>query len=195
MTDEERALVEAIERDPGDDGARLVYADWLEEQGDDRRAAWLRAEVEFHAAVVAERDAPRANLLVYLRRRSEDPSERARVVLAGLRETVPMGWIARFARGPIENRRCTSASVRYLHDCPESWEHLVHAEHPRVRDCQTCGRRVWFCETVAQAGAAAGQGHSVVVEPSQPRDGTLEPAVDAALSQLADGDDLGPLDS
>jgi uncharacterized protein (TIGR02996 family) len=42
MSDEE-ALLAAIEQDPDDDATRLVYADWLEEQGD-IRGEYLRLE-------------------------------------------------------------------------------------------------------------------------------------------------------
>ena len=37
------ALVEAIRDDPDDDDLRLVFADWLEEHGQEDRAAWVRA--------------------------------------------------------------------------------------------------------------------------------------------------------
>jgi len=36
MDDVERAFIEAIQRDPEDDEARTVYADWLEQRGDPR---------------------------------------------------------------------------------------------------------------------------------------------------------------
>jgi uncharacterized protein (TIGR02996 family) len=40
---DEAAFLEAIREDPNDDAARLVYADWLEEQGDSR-CEYLRLE-------------------------------------------------------------------------------------------------------------------------------------------------------
>lgn len=45
MTNTGHNLLQAILADPGDDALRLVYADWLEEQGDDRdrwRATMMR---------------------------------------------------------------------------------------------------------------------------------------------------------
>ncbi|MCA9177425.1 MAG: TIGR02996 domain-containing protein [Planctomycetales bacterium] len=42
----EAGLLDAIQRDPQDETARLIYADWLEERGD-LRAQYLRAELEF----------------------------------------------------------------------------------------------------------------------------------------------------
>ncbi len=46
MNNEEEALIRTIVDKPGDDTARLVYADWLDER-DDPRGAYLRAELEW----------------------------------------------------------------------------------------------------------------------------------------------------
>lgn len=43
MTDRE-ALMKAILTDPADDTARLVYADWLQEHGEDARAEFIRVQ-------------------------------------------------------------------------------------------------------------------------------------------------------
>ena len=43
VDDVERAFIEAIQRDPEDDEARTVYADWLEQRGDPR-GEWVRLE-------------------------------------------------------------------------------------------------------------------------------------------------------
>lgn len=40
------ALLAAILADPGDDTARLVFADWLEENGQRKRAEFIRVQVE-----------------------------------------------------------------------------------------------------------------------------------------------------
>ena len=45
--DNEVAFLGAVRRDPGDLALRLVYADWLEEQGDPR-AELVRIEEEMH---------------------------------------------------------------------------------------------------------------------------------------------------
>lgn len=45
MTPEEDPFIAAIAADPADEPTRLVYSDWLEEHGEDARAAYLRAEV------------------------------------------------------------------------------------------------------------------------------------------------------
>jgi uncharacterized protein (TIGR02996 family) len=51
---EEQGFIAAVLAQPGDDTARLVYADWLEER-DDPRAAFLRAEVALNATEPAAR--------------------------------------------------------------------------------------------------------------------------------------------
>src|SRR3954454_6234130 len=48
MTDEE-AFLDALAEDPDDDATRLVYADWLEERGEEGRALYLRKECELAA--------------------------------------------------------------------------------------------------------------------------------------------------
>ena len=61
MTDRE-ALFRAILADPDDDTLRLIYADALEEEGDVRRAAFVRTRVQL--ANVPEYDPANAKLLV-----------------------------------------------------------------------------------------------------------------------------------
>jgi uncharacterized protein (TIGR02996 family) len=46
MTDQQRALFAAIRANPDDDLVRLVYADWVEEQGDGAMAELIRCHVE-----------------------------------------------------------------------------------------------------------------------------------------------------
>lgn len=46
MTTDERAFLDAICDQPADDTARLVYADWLTENGQPDRGEFIRAEIE-----------------------------------------------------------------------------------------------------------------------------------------------------
>ena len=66
MTDEREALVAAIAAEPDEDTPRLVFADWLEENGEEDRAEFVRLECEI------ERGWPRH------RRSNEEPSPRIR---------------------------------------------------------------------------------------------------------------------
>jgi uncharacterized protein (TIGR02996 family) len=72
------AFLSALGERPNDATTRLVYADWLEEHGDDRRARYLRAELEL--AGLSEQ-APE-----YAGREAE---------LLALRGTIDAGWLAR----------------------------------------------------------------------------------------------------
>jgi uncharacterized protein (TIGR02996 family) len=40
----EESLLDELQHDPGDEGARMVYADWLEQRGEDSKAAIVRGE-------------------------------------------------------------------------------------------------------------------------------------------------------
>src|SRR4051812_23851017 len=74
---EETAFLDALAADPGDDVTRQVYADWLEERGDER-GDYLRGEIEFAA------------LPEFHPRRDE----LARA-LASLRARIDSAWLAR----------------------------------------------------------------------------------------------------
>jgi len=41
----EHAFLEAIKEEPDDDGLRLIFADWLEENGQPHRAEFIRTQV------------------------------------------------------------------------------------------------------------------------------------------------------
>ncbi len=53
MTDRD-ALLRAIINHPDEDTPRLVYADWLDEHGEAKRAACIRAQVEHHRTAQAD---------------------------------------------------------------------------------------------------------------------------------------------
>lgn len=45
---EQQSFLDAILAEPEDDGLRLVYADWLEENGQGERAEFIRVQIELH---------------------------------------------------------------------------------------------------------------------------------------------------
>lgn len=49
MTPEEQPFLDAIIAEPADDRPRLVFADWLEEQGQSDRAEFIRVQCEIAA--------------------------------------------------------------------------------------------------------------------------------------------------
>ena len=52
---EESAFIEAIEHSPGDDAPKLVYADWLEENGEEQVASFVRGWVYVYRLFVSRR--------------------------------------------------------------------------------------------------------------------------------------------
>jgi uncharacterized protein (TIGR02996 family) len=68
MTTEEEAFLEAIRQSPEDVPLRLIYADWLEEQGDPRSAA-VRAEVAHLERHIVEQRREKAREVVRVARR------------------------------------------------------------------------------------------------------------------------------
>src|SRR5262249_14462810 len=70
------AFLRAVVADPADDATRLIYADWLEEQGDPR-AQYLRLEMEL-AGVPPE----------------GDEAGELREALLGLRKRIAPRWLA-----------------------------------------------------------------------------------------------------
>jgi uncharacterized protein (TIGR02996 family) len=51
MTETERSLLDAVLENPDDDLPRLVYADYLDENGDPKRAEFIRAQIVISQAV------------------------------------------------------------------------------------------------------------------------------------------------
>lgn len=62
MTERE-SLLHNILREPADDTARLVFADWLEENGEEERAEFVRCQVARLSGVVSKRHRERSLLL------------------------------------------------------------------------------------------------------------------------------------
>ena len=46
MSVHEQAFLRAVIENPDDDAPRLIYADWLDEQGQSERAEFIRVQVE-----------------------------------------------------------------------------------------------------------------------------------------------------
>jgi uncharacterized protein (TIGR02996 family) len=150
-------MIEVIDRAPdakeeklladiaaGDDEARDVYADWLEENGDVRRAEFLRVQELLRTIEVS------------------DPSfvERSRE-LRQLAALVDLDWRIRVARTAVEGCR---TSVKFDFVCPKQWSDLVETELAEVRFCDLCREQVFYCTTVAEARNHAWRGRCVAVD-------------------------------
>jgi uncharacterized protein (TIGR02996 family) len=142
---EEKLLAEIA---AGDDAARMVYADWLEENGDIRRAEFLRTQERLGSLV------------------SEDPDTRMAFVegsrrLRQLATLVELEWRMRVARAPVEG---CDVHLRFDFQCPKQWSDLVETEAPDVRFCDLCRQQVFYCTTIPEARQHAWRGRCVAVD-------------------------------
>jgi len=141
MTDE-RAFVQMIAAEPGDGGTRLVYADWLEEQGEADRAAFLRLEAQLTHTPVTHADFVRLNKEFRALHARLDPL-----------------WLARIDRTEIEN-----CFIQFEVPCPKRWERLRPTADAAVRFCETCRKNVYHCATIESARDHAQADHCVAVD-------------------------------
>lgn len=140
---DEAAFLNAILANPEDDAPRLVYADWLEERGDDlaaRKAEFLRTTCRLLTVPAGPRRLP---LTTQLRQQatSLDPE-----------------WLAVVSK--LEVEACVSA---FEVPCPKQWENLRRTGNPKVRWCETCDKSVHFCDSIDAARGLARQGRCVAV--------------------------------
>ena len=123
MSDDESLFLRAIRAAP-DDTPRLIYADWLDDQGD-RRADFIRAEVE-HANFIFDPDDPK-----------EDPTLHR---FSELGNGLGTDWVAAVSRLSI--RHCPRGSNP---ECPGRRELLAPRPFETLRTCRNCGEDVVFC--------------------------------------------------
>jgi uncharacterized protein (TIGR02996 family) len=139
----EDVFLRTIQEKPNDDTTRLIYADWLDEQGDEAsaaRAAFIRADCEL--AALAEKDKRRTVLLAHRRQ---------------LARRLDGDWLAVVSKLPIE--KCS-----FAFECPKRWENLqAVADVPNLRFCSECQQNVYHCHTIEEARDHAWQGHCVAV--------------------------------
>src|SRR5712691_639088 len=141
MTDEQ-AFLRMIVAEPDNDGAKLVYADWLEEQGDADRAAFLRLESRLAQTPVTDTN-------FYL----------LNAQFRGLHDRLDPDWLALIDRTEIEN-----CFIKFEVPCPKRWEQLHATETDAVRFCETCRKNVYHCPTIDAARDHARDGHCVAVD-------------------------------
>ncbi len=146
LLDEDKAFIRAILNDPAELTTWLVYADWLDEH-DDPRAEFIRLQVQ-----ALSPDGSRTNPFGVLDR------------LEQLRPTLDQDWVAVFERSPIEH-----CDDEFAFKCPKKWENLKGTDNPRVRHCDTCEKKVYFCITLREARGRARHGLCVALSPAVPR--------------------------
>ncbi|MEO2089120.1 MAG: TIGR02996 domain-containing protein [Gemmataceae bacterium] len=143
---DEAAFLSGIRAEPQDDLRRLVYADWLDERGDDEsraKAEYLRLEI--HISGLTDDHPERDGHVLSLRK---------------LAERLPSRWKAAVSKLPIENCPGQRQSP-----CPTWWHQLDETRSPEVRFCPSCRKDVFFCDSMDKARRLAEtHGHCVVID-------------------------------
>jgi uncharacterized protein (TIGR02996 family) len=141
---EEAGFLSAIQQAPADETARLVYADWLDEQGDPAKTA--RAEfihLELQMAKVPEQSINRIRWLNKLRK---------------LAANIDARWLA-----IVSHPRLEACRMQFQFECPKQWDKLTPTKDAKVRFCESCKQQVHFCTTLREARSRAAQRQCVAV--------------------------------
>jgi uncharacterized protein (TIGR02996 family) len=159
-----------LSANPADDTTRLVYADWLEEQGDPTSTA----KAEFLRLTV-QRATPAGK-----KGQKKKREERLQQLAAGL----DTDWLAVVSRLAIENCR-TAANQRNAENrekakqegrqrwiemvpfgylCDRRWEDLSSTDNRAVRFCDTCQQNVHYCDTITEARRHAEDGQCIALD-------------------------------
>lgn len=143
---EEDAFLAGIRAEPKDDLRRLVYADWLDERGDDES----RTKAEY------------LRLVVHLAELSEEHPERNwhTLCLRQLALKLPLVWKTRVTKAPVEN-----CGVLWRFQCPKKWDQMSPTEDEKVRFCTACRRTVHYYDSIEEARwQAENHGQCVVID-------------------------------
>ncbi len=160
MHDEDDFLRKLSET-PADDTIRLVFADWLDERGDDQSKAksrFLRVTVQLMGPIQR----------VGWRRPRE-------YELQQLAATLPTDWLAVVSRMKVEmcgakRRRdpnetvVQATSLRFDFVCDKRWDEMTPTAFAPVRFCEQCKENVHYCDTIMEARKLAEHGHCVAVD-------------------------------
>jgi uncharacterized protein (TIGR02996 family) len=157
MHDEDDFLRKLLEN-PADDTTRLVYADWLDEQGD--------------AVSVAKSKFLRLTVRLLEPNRNAGWRKARRKELQVLAATLDTNWLATVSRLRIEScdgkRALAKEQRRYLQlfelVCDKRWDELTVTEDNTVRYCEGCKQNVHYCDTLTTAREHAQRGHCIAVD-------------------------------
>ena len=126
---------------PGDERARLVYADFLEEQGRADEACWLRQESALRSLEGGALDA-------------------ALLKLRELSDRVGTAFMASVSRPALEG-----CPIQFGFKCPRQWESLQRTARDDVRHCSGCRQDVHFVRTLEEGRSLAINGQCVALAP------------------------------
>jgi uncharacterized protein (TIGR02996 family) len=130
-----------------DETSRIVYADWLEQQGDLLRAEFLRVQDE-----LLEMRPGDAEFAVQASR------------LGALATQIDVAWRVRVASPGVE--RC---GLALDFRCPMEWSMLQATQRDGVRHCTGCQKDVYYAFTVGEARKYAKDGHCVALDVTSAR--------------------------
>jgi len=159
----ERELVAVLRDRPGDAGARMVYADWLEQRGELAKANYVRAATgvrDEHGDQHISRDA-----------------------IAMILATSDTAWRAVVGRERVTCKR---------YDCPGTWDAFASdPSDPFRRTCRVCANNVRYCADLVAMTACLDHGEPAVLDLAASRvrtgaSGELEEVVIDALSRPDD---------
>lgn len=163
MTEEDAFLRKLLEQ-PNNDLTRLVYADWLDEQGTPEATA----KAEFLRLIADAELAGKFDTRVQ-----------------ALTRKLPRRWLAVVTKLPIQNcRESKEPEVRvntlgmdFVFECPKRWEELTPTEDGNdVRFCDACHKTVHYCRSQDELRRNVDAMRCVAVELSVVRrPGDLEP--------------------
>ena len=140
----EERFLGMLREDPADDTTRIIYADWLEAQGEHDRATYLRVVCKLADTSVHRKKAPQ------LRER-----------LVKLATASEAAWRAIVSRPAVD--KC---DIQFAFKCPKQWSALTLTSTPDVRHCGACEREVHFCSTLQDVMFHAARSHCVAFDPS-----------------------------
>jgi uncharacterized protein (TIGR02996 family) len=144
---EEVAFLDAIRKKPGDDVTRLVYADWLDEQGGEantNKSKFLR--VVCRLAGLAD---------------GADEYESLRSALRELAKHLDKKWVRVVCTVPIE---LCCIELEFAYECPKQWHRLRPTAKDNVRYCEACAENVYYCTSLSDARKKGGF-HCVAIDP------------------------------
>jgi uncharacterized protein (TIGR02996 family) len=150
----EDGFLRAIHDNPKDDASRLVYADWLDEQGDAVSAAkadFLRGAVELATS-----------------KKPKGWKKAKRKRLQELAAALDTDWLAVVSSLAVENcggERPRSAEFRFDFVCDRRWEDMRPTQKgDGVRFCDACRKKVHYCATITEGREHAESGHCIAVD-------------------------------
>ncbi len=127
MNDEQSFLAE-IQANPEDLSLRLVYADWLEEQGD-ARSEYLRVDVEFHRSI---------RLLSSFDEAADRDIKKLRARLKRLSKKFDADWLDTFDKLRPELIRCSVCKKVLSEKDAIDTNPRNHRKMKRTRYCDLC---------------------------------------------------------